>query len=816
DILRIEGAKEHNLKNLDIDILHDTLTAFTGVSGSGKSSIAKDIVFAEGQRRYLDCLSPYARQFLRELKQPNIDNIENVRPSICVEQNTTSVGKRATLATISEVYSFLRLLFSKTGTQHCPDHPEHAVTALSSIEIANQIKDFGEKTVRLIAPVIQNRKGEHKDVFRRARASDISEVRVNGLFAPIAVFEGELERHKTHNIDYVWGKFIPKRLPLKMILSAVEEVLALGTGQIVVNVDNKDFVFSKESACPVCGSGFFKLSPEDLSFLSTRGRCKTCNGHGINEKGSTCKECVGSKINKLAQNMIILGKNIHQAVLLNTYELTDWLKDLKFENNLIELANPLKEEIESRLLTLRDLGLGYLPLDKSVLEIASGELQRLRLAAALGSPLTGAMYIFDEPSAGLHPTDNEHVLDKLRELQQQGNSVLLIEHDLKSILSADNIIELGPEGGSLGGKIVFNGTKNNFIKQKRHEIKETYDIIQKKSFDEFLTIKNGNINNLENFNLDIPLKNYVCIAGVSGAGKSSLVEGLILNTIEVEKRGDNNKFKSEYANIKTSIPIDRLLEVDQSPIGKNSRSTPVSYLKIWDEIRKLFAKTYEARSKGWSAGYFSYNGGKGACKECKGLGEIKLDISFLNQARVKCEVCQGERYTEDTLKARYANLNINDVLKLTFEEAKSIFANHRKIHKALHQACELGLGYLTLGQSAPTLSGGESQRIKLSLELAKVPNKHTLYIFDEPSRGLHRKDVMLLIQVFKSLTEQGHSVIVIEHDDDIIKASDYLIELGPKAGSDGGKVIYKGLPKKIKKTTPWGQILRNEDMKTAI
>lgn len=805
--LEILGAREHNLKNIDIELKHNKLIAFTGVSGSGKSSIAKDIIFAEGQRRYLDCLSPYARQFLRELKQPDIDSINNVRPSICVEQNTTQVGKRATLATVSEVYSFLRLLFTKLGTQHCPAHPNETVTSLTTKEIATKIKNFKNKTVRLIAPVIQNRKGEHKDVFRRARANDIAELRVDGVFGPVQAFEGELEKSKTHDIDFVWGKFVPGRIPDTMLSQAIDEVLVLGSGKIIANVSDADYVFSKESACPKCGSGFLKLIPEDLSFLSSRGRCKACNGNGVLESGKTCKTCGGSKINKVARSMLISKKHIYDTTVFNAFELSDWLKSLEFSKNQKNLGNTLISEIQTRLNTLIDLGLGYLPLDTSVRHIASGELQRLRLAAALGSPLTGAMYIFDEPSAGLHPMDNEHVLTKLRELQEQGNSVILIEHDLKSILSADQILELGPGGGKTGGKIVFNGSKKDFVKQKRHVISEKLDYVKSFNVKDKLEIKNGNINNLKDFSTDIPLRSYVTITGVSGAGKSSLIEGLILNTLDIEKRGPNKKFKSKFAEISSSVGIEKVLVVDQSPIGKNSRSTPVSYLKIWDEIRKLFAKTFHARSNGWSAGYFSYNGGKGACQECKGLGELKLDISFLNEARVKCEVCRGERYSADTLKARYRDLNINDVLNLTFDEAKSIFANHRKIHKALHQACELGLGYLTLGQSAPTLSGGESQRIKLTLELAKIPSKHTLYIFDEPSRGLHRKDVMLLIKVFKSLVELGHSVLIIEHDDDIIKTSDYMLELGPGAGSNGGKIIYEGVPSKIKKTTPWGERL---------
>jgi excinuclease ABC subunit A len=419
------------------------------------------------------------------------------------------------------------------------------------------------------------------------------------------------------------------------------------------------------------------------------------------------------------------------------------------------------------------------------------------------------MYIFDEPSAGLHPNDNEHVLKKLRQLQVQGNSVILIEHDPISILSADHIVELGPGAGINGGEIVFSGDAKSFKKTNKKlldfKITET-DFVESK---EFLQIKSGNINNLNNFELKIPLQRNICIAGVSGAGKSSLVQGLIVKTIDIEKRGANNKWKSKFAELQSSISIDRLLIVDQSPIGRNSRSTPASYLNIWDEIRKLFAKTIEARTQGWNSGYFSYNGGKGACPNCKGLGEIKLDISFLNEARVECEVCRGQRYREETLRARYSGLSIKDVLDLNFEQAKSFFANHKKIHQTIHQACALGLSYLTLGQAAPTLSGGESQRLKLVLELAKIPREHTLYIFDEPSRGLHREDVKLLIEVFRRLRDQGHSVLVIEHDADIIRSADYLIELGPKAGIEGGKVVYQGHPSQIKKSTAWGELLSN-------
>ncbi|MCO6429403.1 MAG: excinuclease ABC subunit UvrA [Deltaproteobacteria bacterium] len=827
--LIVSGAKEHNLKNITFSVPLNTMVALSGVSGSGKSSIAKDIIYAEGQRRFLDCLSPYARQFIRELKRPEIAGIENLPPTICVYQHTFQPSRLSTVATMSEVYNYLRLLYAKTAVQHCPDHPEERISSQSPAEIAAEIKKLSVPNVRILAPVVKLKKGHHKAVLTRAIDSEFGEIRADGLFGPPSRFEGALNRNTAHSIEYVIGKFNPSNVDQALIESAVSQALAIGGGTLIVHHAHKEEVFSIERTCSVCKRGFFKPDPEDLSFNSRRGACQVCHGAGRDEHGRLCKGCGGARINALGRNLLIDGIPIHKAAAKSAPELKKFLQRATPDERRKKISEAVLAELLSRLDVLMSVGLDYLPLDRDCSTLSSGELQRLRLATAMGSPLTGVMYIFDEPSAGLHPLDNEPVLARLKELKERGNSVIVIEHDPASILACEYSIDVGPGGGSEGGEIVYSGPIKGLLDSDisvtgqylRRNLASARELAvtsngSSAASENALTIIKGRSNNVSCKKVKLPLKKLVTVAGVSGAGKSSLVHGIIAETINSGKGGKTAWSLGEN-ELESSLPIERVVFIDQKPIGINSRSTPASYLGVWDEIRKVFANTMEAKSRGWNAGYFSYNTGKGRCSNCNGLGQIKLEMSFLPDALMLCDQCRGTRYEQDTKSVHYQGLSISDVLELTFTQARPVFSNHRKIHQALLQACEIGLGYLTLGQSSVTLSGGESQRIKLVSELSTPRKNHTLFILDEPTTGLHEADVAKLIKVLDQLVAFGHSVIVIEHDERFIAQSSHVIELGPGAGENGGRIIFQGAPGDLLNAdTPWGRILSRGGAVTAM
>jgi excinuclease ABC subunit A len=816
--VKIRGAREHNLKNIDLDLPLNTLVALCGVSGSGKSSIAKDIIYAEGQRRYLDCLSPYARQFIKELKRPEIESIENIPPTICVYQHTFQPGRLSTVGTMSEVYNFLRLLFAKTGIQHCPDHPKEVITPLSPENIAKEVAAIKAKSVRILAPIIKQKKGSHREIFERAISEEVASVRVDGVFlTPSAVsLTGGLERHKIHSIDFVIAKFNPSGIDEALLESTIAQALSLGGGTIVVIPDGagaKEIIFSTERTCPVCKRGFFKPDPEDLSFHSKRGRCLTCEGTGVDEEGEHCSTCDGSRLSELGRNIRIDGENIFELSRRPAQELLAKLDQKTFSKRAESLSTPILVELTSRLNSLTSLGLGSLPVTRDCATLSSGELQRLRLATAMGSPLTGVLYIFDEPSAGLHPLDNKKVIKEIQSLAARGNSVITIEHDAESILSSEYIIDIGPKGGSGGGNVVFSGSKADFLASTTSPtalaITNKSDALPPYEGDALgvISIKGARLHNLKNLSLTIPLGKLTTVAGVSGAGKSTLVRGLIAKAFAPE--ADKNKtFEVSGAKISSSLDIARVVEVDQSPIGANARSTPASYLGIWDEIRKLYAKTIEAESRGWKDGFFSYNAGKGKCPECKGLGVLTLEMNFLPDATIACDTCGGTRFNEDAKSVRYLGKNVAEVLAMTFEEASKHFVHHRKIFEPTNYACELGLGYLTLGQSSKSLSGGESQRLKLISELGLKKRGHSLYLLDEPTTGLHKSDILRLLRSLRVLVTQGNTVILIEHDEECVKNADYLIELGPEAGVLGGELLFAGSPKDLSKNdTPWARLI---------
>lgn len=812
--LEIRGARVHNLKNIDLEVPLNKIVAICGVSGSGKSSIAKDIIYAEGQRRYLDCLSPYARQFIKELARPEIDSIDNIMPTICVYQHTFQPGRNSTVGTMSECYNFLRLLFSKLGIQHCPKHPDETITPLTAEAIASEIRDLSNQRIRILAPIIKHKKGHHRALIERAIASEIDEIRVDGVFARPSRFIEGLERNKVHTIEYSVASFVPNKVDDDLINSATAQALSLGGGNLIIHSASSEQVYSLERTCPICKSGFFRPDPEDLSFHSKRGACEKCLGTGL-RSNKPCSACGGARLGSLGLNLRLAGLNIGEVSKLLPKQVLEFLEQLKFSKRVANLAETIIGELRNKLETLLEIGLGYIALDRACSTLSNGELQRLRLATAMGSPLSGVMYILDEPSAGLHPHDNALVLNRLSALRSKGNSVLVIEHDYQTIMFCDHVIEVGPGGGSAGGEIVFNDSASKYVEHERKGgsgVNMAVSASESLSSDseqsgstDILQIINANCNNVVGLNLDLPLRKLVVVAGVSGAGKSSLVHGVIADAIS---GSPNTNWKIKGSILKSTLKIERMISVDQKPIGKNSRSTPASYLKIWDQIRSLYAGTVEAKAQGWKSGFFSYNSGKGRCQHCSGLGYTKLEMSFLPDAQIECEVCLGSRYGEEALGVLFLGASISDILGLTFDQARIHFAHHKKIHQVLHLACELGLGYLTLGQSSSTLSGGESQRIKLVAELSGNRRGHTIYILDEPTTGLHRKDVVRLLGGLRRLVAQGHSVLVIEHDQQLVSAADYLIEMGPGAGDEGGQIVFAGTPSELcGRLTPWGQLL---------
>ena len=811
--IQIRGAKEHNLKNISLDVPLQSLITLTGVSGSGKSTIAKDIIYAEGQRRYLDCLSPYARQFIKELKKPAIDDIQNVQPTICVYQHTFQPSALSTVATMSEVYNFLRLLYAKVGTQFCPDHPEQSVTPLSAEQIASYIKRTYQGSIRLLAPVINQKKGHHKAVFQRALEVEIAEVRVDGVFsAPGRFVEEGLAKTKAHSIEFATARCNVKNMTIDLLTEGVQQALVIGGGTVVVHDGRVDRVFSSQRTCQVCQRGFFKPDPEDLSFNSRRGRCPRCDGYGV-VKNKTCSECGGSRLNEIGRNIRLFDLSINQLVSRSAPAVLSSIQPLVEDASVREIAQPIVHELDGKLRTLVALGLEHLDLSRECATLSNGELQRLRLATAIGSPLTGVTYIFDEPSAGLHPADNRKLLDTLAGLRDRGNTVIQIEHEIDNIQHSDHIIDVGPGAGTHGGEVVFQGTVDE-IRFHPHSATAkalseplAFRVLPERSAPR-LSVRDATKNNLRSLSCEFPLQSVVTIAGVSGAGKSSLVHGVIVEALSGAS-SRNGTYTTDHGTVRTELPIDRLLVVDQQPIGKTSRSTPASYLGIWDDVRAIFAATLEAKSRGWGPGFFSHNTGKGRCPTCKGNGELTLEMSFLAEAKVPCESCGGSRFTIEADSIRYRSLSVSQVLALTFEEARTVFVNHRSIHQMCAISCDLGLGYLTLGQPSSTLSGGESQRLKLASELHLARRGHTLYILDEPTTGLHRLDVALLLRALHGLVAQGHSVLVIEHDADTIAQSDWIVELGPGPGASGGSVIYAGPPSDLQRAkTPWGNALR--------
>ena len=923
DNIFIKGARTHNLKNVSLEIPRNKIIVITGLSGSGKSSLAFDTLYAEGQRRYVESLSTYARRFLSMMEKPDVDQIEGLSPAISIEQKATSHNPRSTVGTVTEIYDYLRLLFSRIGTPVCPDHNEE-LKAKTVSEICDEILQLKENSkIMIMAPVIRGKKGEHLAVYEDLRKSGYVRIKVNGVVYPIEEFP-DLEKNKKHDISAVIDRLVIKSDDeiRSRISESIETSLILSDGLVEVeNIDSKSLnLYSSNFACSQCGYAIPELEPRMFSFNNPYGACNKCDGLGVvqffNEKrliqddevsiangaikgwtrrnrfyyyqlrclsshfdfslttkwrdytqeikdiilwGTTekidfshrfrsgsriirkhkfegvipsterrfketdseyirnelsklmsetkCDECDGSRLNTYSRNVFINGTQIHNITSMRINDALNFIKGMKLKGAKKEIAAKILKEIKDRLTFLEDVGLSYLTLDRSAETLSGGEAQRIRLASQIGSGLVGVTYVLDEPSIGLHQRDNTKLIKTLENLKKLGNTVIVVEHDEEAIRSADHIIDIGPGAGKHGGEICAQGDIDAILKNKNSITakylsgKRKITIPNKRTDfgkDKIKIIK-ASENNLKDITVNIPIGLFTCITGVSGSGKSSLINQTLLpiSSFMLNKSKLSKEIKCE--KIEGLDNLDKVISIDQSPIGRTPRSNPATYTGLFSHIRDLLSQTVEARSRGYKPGRFSFNVKGGRCEACQGDGMIKVEMHFLADVYVKCDICNGKRYNEQTLEVKYKEKNINDILNMTVEDALDFFDAHPSIKNKLMTLYDVGLGYITLGQSALTLSGGEAQRIKLAKELSKRSTGKTLFVLDEPTTGLHFADIELLLKVLNRLKEQGNTVVVIEHNLDVIKTADWIVDLGPEGGSDGGEIVAEGTPEAVAK-----------------
>lgn len=874
EAVTITHAREHNLKNISLTIPHNKFTVVTGVSGSGKSTLAFDILFAEGQRRYLESLNAYARQFVQPASKPDVDAIHGIPPTVAIEQRTSRGGRKSTVGTLTEVHHFLRLMFVKLGTQHCPDCG-CAIEPQSEDAIAARIlREYRGRKVGLLAPLVVNRKGLYTDLAKWAKGKGYTHLRVDGGFLPVAPWP-RLDRFKEHNIELPVADVEVRADNEAELRAKLVTALQLGKGTLrLITPEGEDVVLSTLRACPSCGTSFPELDPRLFSYNSKHGWCESCCGTGVeipkwmkdpeidvaemefagldDEAGEEveCRECAGLRLNPTALAVKYRARSIADYSKLSVGALAEWIKGLQLAGREAEIGRDIIAELKHRLAFLRDVGLGYLALDRAAPTLSGGEAQRIRLAAQLGSNLRGVCYVLDEPSIGLHPRDNGVLLDMLTALREKGNTVVVVEHDEETIRRADEVLDLGPGAGTRGGRLIAQGTAAELIaaadsvtgKSLREPLQHPLHTRSAPSReDEAIRLAGASLHNLQDVSVQVPLNRLTVVTGVSGSGKSTLARDVLHANLKRLVSSDEDEGKSAGRKNAKAMPrtrkaasglqgcaaitgwqtVGRVLEVDQTPIGKTPRSCPATYVGFWDEIRKLFANTETAKLRGWSAARFSFNTGEGRCPACEGAGVQTVAMNFLPDVKVRCEVCNGARFNADTLSATWRDKSIAEVLAMEVDEAVEFFAAHPKVNHPLKLLQDVGLGYLTLGQASPTLSGGEAQRIKLVTELAKVKtdpaaraskykSPHTLYVLDEPTVGLHMADVARLITVLHRLVEAGNTALVIEHDLDVMAEADWLIDMGPEGGDAGGRVVYEGpLGGVLKADTHTGTALRS-------
>ena len=925
--IKVRGARQHNLKNIDIDIPRDKLVVITGLSGSGKSSLAFDTLYAEGQRRYVESLSAYARQFLSMMEKPDVDHIEGLSPAISIEQKTTSHNPRSTVGTVTEIYDYLRLLFARAGTPICPDH-NLSLEGQTSNQICDKILELPKETkLMILAPLIKEQKGEHLHVFEELKMQGYVRMRVDGITIDVDD-NPKLNKNKKHSIEAVVDRLIlPKEIDENFQLrlaESVENALNLGDGNLIIFLldENEDISYSSKMACNKCGYSIPELEPRLFTFNNPAGACSDCEGLGVkqyvdvskviheptaslsegaivgwdishryhfhlirclskefafsldapfedlsdevkdillngtrgasvnfswrNKRGSvverifpfegiisnierryketesswsrdnlsklislsSCKACSGTRLRKEARNVFIDDVSLPEITSYTIDQSFKFFSGLNLKGSKKEIAERIIKEVNERLEFLIDVGLNYLTLDRSAESLSGGEAQRIRLASQIGAGLVGVTYILDEPSIGLHQRDNEKLLKTLKKLRDLGNTVIVVEHDNETMNASDHVVDIGPGAGVHGGKICAEGTASEIAKSKDSITgqflsgKRKIEIPKKRKAlndDRVVKLSGADGHNLKSVNLELPLDLFVCITGVSGSGKSTLINQTLLPAISNEISNAEKRETKSYTKLSGINDIDKIIEISQSPIGRTPRSNPATYTGLFTPLRELFAGTQESRSRGYKIGRFSFNVKGGRCEACQGDGVIKVEMHFLPDVYVKCDVCDGHRYNRETLDIKYKGKNIYEVLDMTVEDSLEFFDAIPSINKKLKTLMEVGLGYVKLGQQATTLSGGEAQRVKLAKELSKSAFNHTLYILDEPTTGLHMHDVQLLLKVLKRLRDNGNTVVVIEHNMDVIKTSDWIIDLGPEGGSNGGKIVATGTPEILSK-----------------
>ena len=917
--IKIRGARAHNLKNIDVDIPKDKLVVVTGLSGSGKSSLAFDTLYAEGQRRYVESLSAYARQFLGQMDKPDVDSIDGLSPAISIDQKTTSKNPRSTVGTVTEINDFLRLLWARVGTPICPNDG-HEITSQSPEQMVDKILELPERTkLQILAPIVRGKKGQHKKIIEKVKKDGFVRIIVDGEIHDVEE-EIELDKNKKHDISVVVDRIVLKDGIRSRLFDSLEAALRLTNGNVAVDViGDKMLQFSENFSCPYCGFTIGELEPRIFSFNAPFGACPDCDGIGVKlevdkdlvipddtktlnegalapwnpisskyyptmlqqaceafgidmdtpfkdlpdkdkkiilygagdrefhfkfksdfgglkdidttfegvipnverryrETNSdftrdvmrqymtslTCQTCHGYRLNEQALSVKIAGKHIGEVSDFPINESLNFFENLTFSEQNQEIARPILKEIDDRLTFLKNVGLDYLTLSRSARTLSGGEAQRIRLATQIGSNLSGVMYVLDEPSIGLHQRDNDRLIASLKKMRDLGNTLIVVEHDEDTMRAADYLIDIGPGAGENGGQVIAAGTPKQ-VEKKRNSLTGQYLSGKKyiaipnerrKGNRKKIEVKGASENNLKNIDVSFPLGEFIAVTGVSGSGKSTLVN-MILKRALAQKLNHNSEKPGKYQKIEGVENIEKIIDIDQTPIGRTPRSNPATYTGVFDDIRGLFAQTNQAKLRGYGKGRFSFNIKGGRCEACKGDGIIKIEMNFLPDVYVPCEVCHGTRYNSETLEVEYKDKNIADILNMTVSEALTFFEPIPKIKRKLQTIVDVGLGYVKLGQPATTLSGGEAQRMKLASELHKKSNGKTFYILDEPTTGLHSEDIKRLLEVLQRLVDKGNTVLVIEHNLDVIKTADYLIDLGPEGGDGGGQIVATGTPEEV-------------------